>query len=1063
MQARQHKKDFEKKIEKDFDIIIVGGGHAGLEAACISAKMGAKVHLLTILVENIALASCNPAMGGLGKGHLIKEIDALGGVMGQISDKCGIQYRTLNASKGPAVRGTRAQIDMDAYRIYARNLALNTQNLSISQEMACEILLDSSLESSPSSAKSNLHDCPQKNTPQKNLPQKSLPQKSFSQKNPPQKAPIKNQKKAIGIRTNIGKTYYADKIIITTGTFLRGLVHIGEKQIINGRFGESASNELSESLKKIGLTLGRLKTGTCPRIDGRSIDFGALEQHIGDKNPPYFSYHTGLDLEQTNSKFTPLDLPCFVTYTNEKTHKIIRENFHRAPLFTGQIQGVGPRYCPSIEDKINRFADKERHQLFLEPQTKDGVEYYINGLTTSLPVDIQEQIIHSIKGLENARITRYGYAIEYDFVEPTQLKHTLECKEVDNLYLAGQINGTTGYEEAGALGLMAGINATLSLFSSNSPAGSHCIDFVDFESSQAREPSSLPKSAKNSTSTTSLARIVWENGCTDSSMAESSLRASDSERGNPNSPSPNYQNVAEGARGRVDFSVESLSQADLQNPLGTSPQLQSSDSVRKRDWALLRKQNPLFNNNKIDCHEFATFDKVANSRNDEIDSPSTNYQNMAEGATNDKKNPPSLAEGARGRVESTLESNPKSSQEINTESSLRASDSERGTSPQLRKQNPQIKICHTEGAQANEISKSQLKNRDISSSHPQYDKSYDNVDFSLPTKAKNDINNENINCHDFAMQNLAMAKKTTTQNQPLKELVFSRDESYIGVMIDDLVTKGTKEPYRLFTSRAEYRLLLREDNAIYRLLEYAKALGSISPNDYEIFAKEKRDIAKSMAYLESTSITPSKRVQSFLASINQNPLNDKTALVHIVGRYEMQGDDTKDNEKNDNKMGEDFASLRAVFIALEDFLRLEAGQRDSSLRANVPQNANQNHTPKQTQNNDKNLATNIPQNLIPPDFSTMSNRTLHQVQILSKYHNYIQKQLADVANSNEMLKLKIPQDFEYRGISGLSLEVIEKLSKARPSTLFEASQISGITPASLDVLHLHIHLHNKKS
>ncbi|MGX3045002.1 tRNA uridine-5-carboxymethylaminomethyl modification enzyme MnmG/GidA [Helicobacter sp. T3_23-1056] len=916
MQARQHKKDFEKKFEKDFDIIIVGGGHAGLEAACIAAKMGAKVHLLTILVENIALASCNPAMGGLGKGHLIKEIDALGGVMGQISDKCGIQYRTLNASKGPAVRGTRAQIDMDAYRIYARNLALNTQNLSISQEMACEILLDSSLESSPSSAeceskssaKSKLHDCPQKNTTQKSLSQKSFAQKSFSQKNPPQKAPLKNQKKAIGIRTNIGKTYYADKIIITTGTFLCGLVHIGENQIINGRFGESASNELSESLKKIGLTLGRLKTGTCPRIDGRSIDFVALEQHIGDKNPPYFSYHTGLDLEQTNSKFTPLDLPCFVTYTNEKTHKIIRENFHRAPLFTGQIQGVGPRYCPSIEDKINRFADKERHQLFLEPQTKDRVEYYINGLTTSLPVDIQEQIIHSIKGLENARITRYGYAIEYDFVEPTQLKHTLECKEVDNLYLAGQINGTTGYEEAGALGLMAGINATLSLFSSNSPAGSHCIDFVDFESSQAREPSSLPKSAKNSTSTTSLARIVAENGSIDSSMAESSLRASDSERGN------------------------------------------------------------------LSCHTKT--------------------------------------------------------------------------------------LCHIERS---EISKSQIKNKDISSSHPQYDKSYDNVDFSLPTKAKNDTNNENISCHDVAMQNLAMTKKTTTQNQPLKELVFSRDESYIGVMIDDLVTKGTKEPYRLFTSRAEYRLLLREDNAIYRLLEYAKALGSISPSDYEIFAKEKRDIAKSMAYLESTSITPSKRVQSFLASINQNPLNDKTALVHIVGRYEIRGDETKENEKKDNKMGEDFASLRADFIALEDFLRLEAGQKDSSLRANTPQNANQNHATKQTPNNDKNLATNIPQNLIPPDFSTMSNRTLHQVQILSKYHNYIQKQLADVANSNEMLKLKIPQDFEYKGISGLSLEVIEKLSKARPSTLFEASQISGITPASLDVLHLHIHLRNKKS
>ncbi|MGX2972829.1 tRNA uridine-5-carboxymethylaminomethyl(34) synthesis enzyme MnmG [Helicobacter sp. T3_23-1059] len=855
MQTKNHK--------KDFDIIIVGGGHAGLEAACIAAKMGAKVHLLTILVENIALASCNPAMGGLGKGHLIKEIDALGGVMGQISDKCGIQYRILNASKGPAVRGTRAQIDMDAYRIYARNLALNTQNLSVSQEMACEILLDSSIEcKSKSSSKSK----------------EKLP--DFSQKNTP-------RKKAIGIRTNIGKTYYADKIIITTGTFLRGLVHIGENQIINGRFGESASNELSESLKKIGLTLGRLKTGTCPRIDGRSIDFGALEKHIGDKNPPHFSYHTSLDLEQNASKFTPLDLPCFVTYTNEKTHKIIRKNFHRAPLFTGQIQGVGPRYCPSIEDKINRFADKERHQLFLEPQTKDCVEYYINGLTTSLPVDIQEQIIHSIKGLENARITRYGYAIEYDFVEPTQLRHTLECKEVDNLYLAGQINGTTGYEEAGALGLMAGINATLSL--SNSSLGMQCDKILDFLECTDEQSANIPKNPKNLHSHTANARIVGENG--------------------------------------VDFRQNNIDFSENNNP------------------------------------------------------PFPNCQNVAEGATNDKKNPPSLAEGARGWVDSS-----------------------------------HCVIAREQGECGNPL-----------------------------------YNKNKIDCHDLPLANLAMTKETTTQNQPLKEIVFSRDESYIGVMIDDLVTKGTKEPYRLFTSRAEYRLLLREDNAIYRLLEYAKTLGSISPSDYEIFAKEKRDITKTMAYLESTSITPSKRTQSFLASINQNPLNDKTALVHIVGRFEIK----------DNEIGDNFDSLHADFIALEEFLRIEAGQKDSSLRANAPQNANQNHTSKQPPNNDKNLAKN--KNLIPPKFSTLSKRALHQIQILSKYHNYIQKQLIDVANSNEMLKLKIPQDFEYKGISGLSLEVIEKLSKVRPSTLFEASQISGITPASLDVLHLHIHLRNKKS
>lgn len=752
-----------KNHKKDFDIIVVGGGHAGLEAACIAAKMGAKVHLLTILVENIALASCNPAIGGLGKGHLVKEIDALGGVMGRISDKCGIQYRTLNASKGPAVRGTRAQIDMDAYRIYARNLALNTPNLTISQEMACEILLQSDGLPSKSHAKSSSQDSAKSKKPH-DLAQKSA--------------------KAIGIRTNIGKSYYADKIIITTGTFLRGLVHIGENQIINGRFGESASNELSQSLKNIGLKLGRLKTGTCPRIDGRSIDFASLERHIGDENPPHFSYHTSVSLEKSASDFAPQDLPCFVTYTNQNTHKIIRENFHRAPLFTGQIEGVGPRYCPSIEDKINRFADKERHQLFLEPQTKDCVEYYINGLTTSLPVDVQEEVIHSIKGLENARITRYGYAIEYDYVEPTQLKHTLECKEVDCLYLAGQINGTTGYEEAGALGLMAGINAALSL------------------------KSNLPK-----------------------------------------------------------------------------------------------KEEILENHYAKKC-----------AKSSEIDST-------------------------------------------------------------------------------------------------------------------------------------------------LHKLVFRRDESYIGVMIDDLVTKGTKEPYRLFTSRAEYRLLLREDNAIYRLLEYANALGTISPSDYVIFAQEKRDIASAMEYLEAVSITPAKRVQEFLASINQPVLNDKTALVHIVGRGEF-GQNLLQNEFGD-------------FFALEEFLEKEALAKDSSLR--VAQQASQNPAQNISQNISQNLAQNLasnsakdltskadkkenPQNLLPPKFHTMSKRALSQIQILCKYHNYIQKQLSDVANMNEMLKLKIPQDFEYRGISGLSLEVVEKLSLAKPATLFEASKISGITPASLDVLHLYIHL-----
>ncbi len=388
---------------KSHEIIVIGAGHAGCEAALAAARMGCKTLVLTANIDTIGLMSCNPSVGGVGKGHLVKEIDALGGEMGKAADATAIQFRRLNTRRGPAVQATRVQADRARYRAYMRSVLEGEKNIEIKQRAV----------------------------------------EGF----------ISQGGRVVGVKTSLGEHFFADATIVTPGTFPNGLIHIGNTQISAGRAGEAPALGISEAWREIGFNVGRLKTGTPPRLDGRTIRWEVCEEQVGDCNPKPFSF--------SNDRIEREQLPCHITWTNEKTHEVINSNLHKSPLYSGAIKGVGPRYCPSIEDKVVKFPDKERHQIFLEPEGLSTYEVYPNGISTSLPLEVQYEFIRTIEGLENAEIMRPGYAIEYDYSDTTQLKPTLETKLLDNLYFAGQINGTTGYEEAGAQGLAAGINAAL--------------------------------------------------------------------------------------------------------------------------------------------------------------------------------------------------------------------------------------------------------------------------------------------------------------------------------------------------------------------------------------------------------------------------------------------------------------------------------------------------------------------------------------------------------------------------------------------------------------------------